>query len=461
MAGSATIPQMNMLPWNYVFADMDLSQQLLPARLQMAFTLGFHIILACYGVGLPVLMLIAEWRFLKTHDAIWQALAHRWSKSFAVLFAVGAVSGTVLSFELGLLWPELMGRWGAVIGLPFTMEGFAFFLEAIFAGIYLYGWDRLPPRIHWLTGWPIAISGFLSAFFVVTANAWMNCPAGFELSEGQPVNIRPLEAMFNAASGAQITHMIVAAYLVTGFCVSAFYARQLLRTPDDEYCRRALTLGLLLALGFVPIQMLVGDWSAKVVAKTQPVKLAAMEGQFQTERGAPLRIGGIPDAVMRQTRYSIEIPKALSFLSYFDFNAEVKGLDDFPRENTPPVLVVHVAFQIMVGIGSLMLGLAVVCLVTWYRTGHWPKSRLFLWSVVAMGPLSIVAMEAGWVVTEVGRQPWIVYGYMRTSEAVTRSAGVWSVFGITLAIYGVIGVATIVALRRLAQWPLQGAGHGT
>jgi len=437
-----------------------MSSALLPARLQMAFTLGFHIILACFGVGLPVLMLIAEWCYLKTGDRVWHRLAQRWSRSFAVLFAVGAVSGTVLSFELGLLWPEFMGRWGAVIGLPFTMEGFAFFLEAIFAGIYLYGWDRLPPRIHWWTGWPIAISGFLSAFFVVTANSWMNCPAGFTLVDGRLTAIDPYAAMFNPATGAQVTHMIVAAYLVTGFSVAAFYAMTLIRDPNNEYCRRAFTLGLLLALVFTPIQMVVGDWSAKVVASTQPVKLAAMEGQFQTEQGAPLRIGGIPDPVARQTRYAIEIPGLLSYLSYSDFRAEVKGLNDFPADETPPVAVVHFAFQIMVGIGSLMGVIAAVCVVNFIRHRSWPQSRLFLATVVAMGPLSIIAMEAGWVVTEVGRQPWIVYGVMRTSEAVTRAPGVWSVFWATMLIYLVIGITTLIVLRRLARLPMEEAAHG-
>lgn len=436
-------------------------EQLLPARLQMAFTLGFHIILACYGVGLPVLMLAAEWRFLKTGDRLWQTLARRWAKAFAVLFAVGAVSGTVLSFELGLLWPVFMERWGAVIGLPFTMEAFAFFLEAIFVGIYLYSWDRLSPRVHWLTGWPIAISGFLSAFFVVTANSWMNVPGGFRLEGGKLVDIDPIAAMCNAASGAQIAHMIVAAYLVTGFSVACFYAWRLLANPDDEYCRRAFTLAMLLALIFVPIQMGVGDWSAKVVAKSQPVKLAAMEGQFETERRAPLRIGGIPDQAARQTRYAIEVPGGLSFLSYADFNAEVKGLNDFPADAIPPVAVVHFAFQAMVGIGSLMGLLAVLCVFTWMKWRAWPRSRWFLWSVVMMGPMSVLAMEAGWVVTEVGRQPWIVQGYMRTAEAVTRAPGIWLLFSVTMTVYLLIAVTTLTVLRRLAGVPLEESTRGT
>lgn len=435
------------------------SENMLPARLQMAFTLGFHIILACLGVGLPVLMLAAEWRYLKTGDQLWKTLARRWSKAFAVMFAIGAVTGTVLSFELGLLWPEFMGRWGAVIGMPFTMEGFAFFVEAIFAGIYLYGWDRLPKRIHWLTGWPVAVSGFFSAFFVVTANAWMNAPAGFRLVDGEIVDVDPFAAMFNVATGAQVTHMIVAAYLVTGFSIASFYALRLLQR-DSEYDRRAFTLSLLLALPLVPVQMVVGDWSAKVVADSQPVKLAAMEGLFETTRRAPLHIGGIPNEKTKTTDYAVAIPGALSWIAYGDIDARVKGLNDFPAEDIPPVAIVHVAFQVMVGIGGFMMLLAVWCFIAFMRTRTWPKSKLFLWSAVLMGPLSVIALQAGWVVTEVGRQPWIVQGYMRTSEAVTQAPGVWNVFILTLTIYFVIGVATVSILRQLAKIPVSESRDG-
>lgn len=436
------------------------TDNLLPARLQMAFTLGFHIILACFGVGMPVLMLAAEWRFLKTGDELWRTLARRWSKAFAVMFAVGAVSGTVLSFELGLLWPDFMGRWGAVIGMPFTMEGFAFFLEAIFAGIYLYGWDRLPKRVHWFTGWPIAISGFFSAFFVVMANSWMNAPTGFQLVDGEVVDAQPLAAMFNVATGAQVTHMIIAAYLVTGFSIASFYAIRLLREGDREYERRALTLALLLALPLTPVQMAVGDWSAKVVAKSQPVKLAAMEGLFETTTRAPLHVGGIPNEETGEIDYSIEIPGALSWLAYGDFDAEVKGLNDFPPDDTPPVAIVHIAFQIMVGIGTLMMLVAGWCSVSYIRTRTWPKSKLFLRLIILLGPLSVIALEAGWVVTEVGRQPWIVQGYMRTADAVTQAPGVWNVFIGAIAIYFVIGVATVSILRQLAKAPLAEGDHG-
>ncbi|MCA9054762.1 MAG: cytochrome ubiquinol oxidase subunit I [Planctomycetaceae bacterium] len=432
----------------------DIASNLVAARLQMALTLGFHIILACLGVGLPVLMLAAEWRFLRTGDVLWKTLARRWSKAFAVLFAIGAVSGTVLSFELGLLWPDFMGRWGSVIGLPFTMEGFAFFLEAIFAGIYLYGWERLSPRVHWLTGWPIAISGFLSALFVVTANSWMNTPTGFRLVDGVVTDVDPLAAMLNPAAGAQVTHMIVAAYLVTGFCVASFYAHRRLRGSSSTYHQRAVTLALLLAFPLVPVQMLVGDWSAKVVARSQPVKLAAMEGLYRTTKRAPLAIGGVPNETTRELDFALEIPGGLSQLAYGDRDAEVQGLDAFPPDRRPPIVVVHLAFQVMVGIGGGMFLAAVWGGASLWLRRNWPQTRWFWWSVLLLGPLSIVAMEAGWVVTEVGRQPWIVQGYMKTADAVTQAPGVWTLLWVTIAVYLIIGLATVVILRRLGQVPL-------
>lgn len=436
------------------------AENLLPARMQMAFTLGFHIILACFGVGLPILMLAAEWMYLRTNDSQWLLLAKRWSKAFAVMFAIGAVSGTVLSFELGLLWPKFMGTFGAVIGLPFTMEGFAFFLEAIFAGIYLYGWDRLPKRLHWWTGVPIAVAGFLSAAFVVTANAWMNCPRGFRMEDGKAVDIDPLAAMLNPASGAQVVHMILAAYVVTGFSVAAFYAFSVLRGHRVAYARRAMGIGLWMAIISTPLQMMSGDWAAKVVAESQPIKLAAMEGQYETEVGAPLRIGGIPSDEDETTRYSIEIPKLLSFLAYSDLDAEVKGLKAFDKDQRPPTIVVHFAFQIMVASGSFLMLVTLYAIVALYRTKQFPAARWFLIACVAAGPLSVLALEAGWTVTEVGRQPWIAQGVMRTSEAVTTAPGVWFLFYATLGVYALLGAATVFVLQLLARRPLPGEVDG-
>lgn len=433
---------------------------LLAARMQMALTLGVHIILACFGVGLPVLMLAAEGIYLRTGERDWLVLAQRWARVFAVLFAVGAVSGTVLSFELGLLWPEFMARFGAVIGLPFTLEGIAFFIEAIFVGIYLYGWDRVPPRVHWLAGVPIAVSGLASAWFVVTVNAWMNAPQGYRWEEGRVVDVDPLAAMLNRATWAQTTHMILAAYLVTGFVVAAVHAAALLRGCDTSHHRRALSLALGLGVTLIPIQFGVGHWSAQVVAGTQPVKLAAMEGQFATEKSAPLRIGGWPDEVTRTTRYALEIPGGLSWLAYDDARAVVRGLDDFPRDETPPVRVVHVAFQLMIAAGSGLMAVALITGWSFWRRREIPRSRRYYWAVVACGPLVLIALETGWVVTEVGRQPWIVNGVLRTRDAVTSAPGIGAVLFGTLAIYAILTIGAGSVLRLLARVPLGGTIDG-
>lgn len=440
--------------YGYLVAEGGLSN-LLSARLQMAFTLGMHIIVACLGVGLPVLMLVAEAIYLRTHDPGWRELARRWSKAFSVLFAVGAVSGTVLSFEIPLLWPEFTRRFGAVIGLAFSLEGFAFFVEAIFAGIYIYGWDRLPARIHWLTGLPVALSGFMSAWFVVTANAWMNTPQGFRIVGDKVVEADPIAAMFNPATGAQTTHMILAAYIVTGFVVAGYYAALRLRGDSRLYVRRAMWTAAGLGMLAIPLQMAVGDWAAKVVARTQPIKLAAMEGHFHTAKRAAALIGGWPDMERRTTPWAIPIPGMLSWLAYGDFDAEVLGLVEYPRENWPPVPIVHVAFQIMVGIGFALLLLALWAGLCLLRYRSFPDQRWFQFALVLASPLSIISMEAGWVVTEVGRQPWIAQGLLRTRDAVTQAPGLPLILVATVGIYAVLTVGAIVVLQHLSRVPLK------
>jgi cytochrome bd ubiquinol oxidase subunit I len=444
-----------------LLATAEAAFNLLAARWQMAITLGAHIILASFGVAMPVLLLAAEWRYLKTGDPVWKTLAYRWSKVFAVLFAVGAVSGTVLSFELGLLWPEFMARFGAVIGFPFAMEGFAFFLEAIFVGVYLYGWNRVPPWVHWWCGVPIAASGAASAWFVVTVNAWMNSPQGARFEDGRVVDIDPLSALFNPCTGPQTAHMIVAAYMAAGFSVASFYGSALLRRPASLYHRRAMTLGLLLGAAMTPVQFVVGDWAARRVAEVQPVKLAAMEGQFQSRAGAPLRIGGLPDEKLRATVYAIEIPDMLSWLAYGDRDAMVRGLDSFPRDETPPVAVVHVAFQVMVSIGTFLLLLSLYVLIAGIGRRRIPDGPIFLRFVTVAGPLAFIALEAGWVVTEVGRQPWIVHHVARTADMVTASPYVGWMLAITLGVYSVIALGTIAALRGLARLPMPEEARAT
>ncbi len=422
---------------------------LLAARSQMAMSLAFHIIFAAVGIGMPLLMVVAEGLWLRTRDETYLTLAKRWAKGTAILFAVGAVSGTVLSFELGLLWPGFMRFAGPIIGMPFSLEGFAFFTEAIFLGVYLYGWKRVSPRVHWLAGALTAISGAISGVFVVMANAWMNTPTGFRMQGGQPADIDPVAAMFNPSWFQQTLHMTIAAYLATAAAVAGIHAFMLLRHPADRFHRRALGIALwVLAISAV-LQPISGDHSAKVVAKTQPAKLAALEGQFRTERGAPLRIGGLPDPASETTRYALEIPRGLSFLAHGDFDAEVVGLDQFKPEDRPNPVVVHLAFQVMVAAGMALMGLGLLCaLLAWRRRGL-PRQRWLLWLIVLGGPLGFVAIEAGWVVTEVGRQPWVIYGLVRTADAVTPMPGLAVTFTTFTILY--LFLAAVVAWLMWTQ----------
>ena len=417
----------------------------------MGSSLAFHIIFASLGVGLPLLLLIVEGLSLRPGaDPSWRQLARRWSKAFGILFAVGAVSGTVLSFELGLLWPGFMRFAGGIIGLPFSMEGFAFFIEAIFLGLYLYGWERLSPRAHWLTTVPLAVSGAASAWFVTTANAWMNSPTGFRLVAGRVTDVHPLQAIFNAGTPIETLHTTISSYLATGFAVAAVYAAGILRGRKGGLHRRGLIVGLALGAVCTPLQIVSGDLNARWVAEHQPIKLAAMEGQFQTETGAPLRIGGLPDPAAGVTRFAVEIPGGLSLLAYGDITRTVRGLNSYAADQRPDPRMVHVSFQVMVAIGFGLLGL-----VIWFFGGLWarrrvPDSRLMLALVTLSGFAAFVAVEAGWMVTELGRQPWIIYGLVRTSQAITPAPGLVVSFLVSIAIYIGLAIALVVLLLRLA-----------
>ena len=416
------------------------------ARATMGTSLGFHIAFAVLGVGMPLLMSVAEGLALWRHDATWMLLARRWARAFGILFAVGAVSGTVLSFELGLLWPSFMAFSGSIIGLPFSAEGFAFFLEAIFLGLYLYGWDRLPPVGHWLTSIPIALSGAASALFVVMANAWMNSPAGFRLgADGQLLSVDPLAAALNPSTATEDPHMLVSAYVVTGFLVAAVYAAGMLRGRDDAAHRRGLASGMAMGLLALGLAGYTGDASARFLYQGQPIKFAAMEGVYRTQRGAPITIGGIASDSQHRILYGIEIPGALSWLAAFDLNAPVRGLDSFPAGDRPSTEVVHLSFDSMVGLGTLLglLSLIFWVLVLWRRS--LPRGRRLLWGIVAAGPAALVAMESGWFVTEFGRQPWIVYGILRTSAAATSAPAL----GLTFAAFVVIYVGLAITSARL------------
>lgn len=419
------------------------------ARAQMAVSLGFHIVFAALAIGLPAMMIFTEYRAIRTGDAGWMELTRRWAKSLGILVAVGAVSGTVLSFALGLFWPGLMGRWGSVIGLPFALEAFAFFVEAIFLGIYLYGWDRLSPWAHWLCGFPVAIGGAASAWFVVAANAWMQTPQGFELARGAVVEVDPITAMLNPSTPVMTTHMLIAAYMATGFTVAAVYAVGMLRGRRDALHRRGLAVGLVAGLALAPVQVFVGDLAARLVAEHQPVKLAAMEGLWETTRRAPLTIGGIPLEGREETILALRIPGALSWLAFGDTDALVEGLSAVPPDERPNTLVVHLAYQVMISVGVGLSGLGVWALVVWRRRRQ--PGRWFLRAVVVAGPATFVALESGWIVTEVGRQPWIVTGYMRTADAVTSNPGIVWWLVATITIYVSLGAACAWLLARVAR----------
>jgi len=418
------------------------------ARSQMALSLAFHIIFATAGVGMPLLMAISEGLYLRTKRTVYLDLTKRWAKGTAILFAVGAVSGTVLSFELGLLWPSFMEHAGAIIGMPFSLEGFAFFTEAIFLGLFLYGWNRLPPLVHWFSGLMVAASGILSAIFVVTANAWMNAPAGFVYNQGKFSAIDPIAAMLNPASLHEAVHMTLASFVATGFLVAGIHAYFLLRNRQSEFHRSAFFLGALVAGVSIPLQLASGDLAARQVARLQPAKLAAMEAHYHTQTHAPFVIGGIPNDAAGETSYALKIPAALSLLLGHSPSTEVTGLDRIARDQWPNVGLVHLSFDLMVGCGMVMLALASGHGFLAWRRRLLPTDRWLLQAFVLATPLGFVAIEAGWMVTELGRQPWIIYGVMRTRDAVTPMPGLVYPFWTISVVYAVLSLIVVVLLRR-------------
>jgi cytochrome bd ubiquinol oxidase subunit I len=435
------------------FAPVD-QEYLLQARQLQALSFAAHIPLVCFGVAFPALVLFVEWLHLRTGDPLYRMLARRWSKVMLALFAVGVVTGTILSFELGLLWPNFMATFGAVFGLGFAIEGFSFFVEAIFIAIYIYGWGRLSPRAHFLTGVPIVISGFTGSLTVIAVNGWMNHPTGFRLEHGRAVDVHPWSALFGTGYfWHELVHMYLAAYMVAGFVTASVYAWAWLRGRRGRYERLALVIPLTIAALASPVQVVVGDWAARDVAVTQPMKLAAFEGLAETTRGAPEHLLGWYDG--HEVKYGIRIPKLLSLLAFHDPNAIVKGLDSVPADDRPPVNVVRFAFQTMVGIGTLLAFVGTVFVVVWLRFRRLPASPWFYRGVVAAGPLTLVALIAGWITTEVGRQPWIVYNVMRTTEAVTGANGIPVGYATLALVYLGLAVAVAWVLTRLGRAPLE------
>ncbi|WP_459546773.1 cytochrome ubiquinol oxidase subunit I [Nocardia sp. X0981] len=430
---------------------------LLPARQQMAFSLGWHIILACFGVAFPAMIFVVHRRGLTRDDPVALRLAKRWTTVSAILFAVGAVSGTVLSFEMGLLWPGLMGRYGDVLGLPFAFEGLSFFIEAIFLGIYLYGWGRMPPRRHLAMLVPMGAAGVVGTFCVVSVNAWMNDPAGFRLVDGEVTDIDPWRAMFNDGAFLQFAHMWVGAFMVVGFVVSGVYAAGLLRGRRDAHHRLGFTVPFGFATVAALLQPFVGHILGMRVHDAQPAKLSAFELATTTEGPAPLRIGGV--LVDGEVRWALDIPRLGSIIARNSLTAPVPGLDSVPVADRPPVNITHLAFQTMVGIGTLLaVTVAVFWLMRWFRRDLL-DNPWFLRTAVVAGPLAVLALECGWIATEVGRQPWTVWQVLRTADAASTSTGLWWSFTGVLLVYLGMTVGAVVVLRSMTRrWR---AGHET
>jgi cytochrome bd ubiquinol oxidase subunit I len=430
---------------------------LLQARQMQALSFAVHIPLVCFGIAFPLMVLVMEWIGHRTGDPLYLAIARRWSRIMVALFAVGVITGTILSFEMGLLWPNFTATFGGVFGLGFAIEGFSFFLEAIFIGIYIYGWDRLSPRAHMLSALPIVLTGFTGSLMVIAVNAWMNHPGGFRIVRGEAVDIDTVDALFgNSYLWHELVHMYLAGYIVTGFVVAGAYAVARLRGRWGRYERTALVVPLTIAALASPVQLLVGDWAARDVADSQPTKLAALEGLGRTEKGAPIHVlGWYHDG---EVKFGIGIPKMLSVLAFHDPNARVEGLDAVAPAERPPVNIVRICFQAMVGIGTLLAALGALVLYMRVRRRRLPEWRWFYYGLAAAGPLSVVALICGWIVTEVGRQPWVVYRVMRTSQAVTDAGGIPVGYATLWIVYLAVGVGVVWILRRLARAPLAVAG---
>ena len=421
------------------------------ARSQMAMSLAFHIVFSCVGMVMPFMMAIAHYKYLTTKKEIYKGLTKAWSKGVAILFATGAVSGTMLSFELGLLFPKFMEHAGPIFGMPFSLEGTAFFIEAIALGFFLYGWDKFNKWFHWICGVIVGVSGLASGILVVAANAWMNSPSGFDFVNGEYLNIDPIKAMFNDAWFSQALHMTIAAFCATGFAVAGLHAYLILKGKNVNFHREAFKISSVLAISAALLAPLSGDISAKDVAERQPIKLAAMEAHFKTEESAAFVLGGIVDEEKEEIKYAIKVPGVLSFLVHSDFKTPVKGLEEFPKDEWPPVAIVHYALQIMITFGMLMMGIAIIFLIAQFFKKDWRTKRWFYKLFMIATPFGYIALEAGWTVTEVGRQPWIIYGIMRTVDSITPMPGIQYSFYIFTFVFITLSIILVFLMNRQIQ----------
>lgn len=418
------------------------------SRLLTSLTLGFHIIFATIGVGIPLLIALAEWTGIRRGDEHYLLLARRWARGFAVTVAVGVVTGTAIGFQLNLLWPSFMRVAGQAIALPLFMETFAFFFEAIFLGIYLYTWDRFKNRMtHFLLLIPVVIGSSASAMFITMVNAFMNAPIGFKMENGVITEVQPILAMFSPATPTKVSHVLVTAYVTSAFVLAAIAAFAMLRGRNHVYYRKALKLTMTTAFVFIIATVLIGDLSGKYLAAYQPEKLAAAEWHFETTTEAPLVLGG---ALTKDNKikFGIEIPYALSILAHGTPGAEVIGLNDIPKDEQPP-LFIHYLFNAKIVFGMILALVAAVFVIQWRRKKEIPRSRLMLWAIILCAPLAMLAIETGWIFAEVGRQPWILRGYMKTAEGATESGHVDTMLVLFALLYVVLAVTIVVVLRRM------------
>ena len=450
---------------------------LLPSRIQMAFTLAYHVIMVPLGVALPTYALLMNGIGIFKNDPVALRIARRWSVVMAVQFAVGAVTGTILSFEFGILWPRLMGRYGAALGLGFAIEGLAFFLEAIFIGIYLYGWTRLRPKTHFLLGLSLPPAGVLGTFSVLASNSFMQTPGGITLSStGQLLNVDVLGVLFTRSLGYEFWHFLIAAYIAAGFVVASIYAVSWLRGRRDRYQRLAFAVPFTVAALLTPLQLVVGDLSARALVADQPAKFAAMEITWKTRSHNPEYIGGLINGA-GQVNFGIAIPSFDSILIGLNPDSVAPGLTAAAADARPSIAeanITHLAFDLMVGLGSAGVVLMVWYFVVLLGRRRLPQSRWFYRTASLAGIGSYVAIESGWATTEVGRQPWIVYNLMRVDDAVTTAPGsfVWAMLAVLLVVYAVIAIIFVTVLlglvtrwrhedeRQLVRAPEAGAPYG-
>lgn len=419
------------------------------SRLLTSMTLGFHIIFATIGVGMPLMIAIAEGLGILKKDNYYTLMARRWARGYTITVAVGVVTGTCIGLQLSLLWPSFMRIAGQAISFPLFMETFAFFFEAIFLGIYLYTWDRFKkPIYHWLIIIPVIIGSSLSAFFITTVNAFMNTPQGFTINNGVIKTVDPIAAMFNPAAPSKTMHVIVTAYVASALILTSIAAIQMLRGKITEYTKKGLRLVATLGLIFAVLTGVTGDVSAKFLAEYQPEKLAAIEWHFETEKGADFILFGTLDNDTHEVKYEIRIPKLLSFLAFTDFDAPVIGLNEFPKDVTPP-LFIHYLFDIKMSFVFLIISMTFFFVVFSLRKKEWMHNKWLLRGLALTGPLAMINIELGWMIAEIGRQPWILRGYMKVQEGATTAKGLGSMFWLFLLLYIFLGVFCTIVIRKM------------